>query len=952
MKRKLSAIPYTFMMLLSLLLTACGGGGEVSRDPGNNPDPDPTPTEQLSIALQIVDANGQPANDLSAETPLTIIATVTNSTGAAVGDELVTFTFNTAGLASFNNDTGTALTGSDGTARIGIIVGQNSGDGLVIANAGNADAAQIGFKSAGTDTVGVLPITIAMAIVDADGAPSNELATGSPLTVIATVTNTDGDVIPNELVTFTFNIEGLAVFDNDTGTALTNDQGVAQIGLVVGPNSGDGLVFANAGDADQAQIGFSSAGSDPVGEFPKIIEMTIVDANGDPSNELATGSPLYVLASVTDTDDNAVTNELVTFSFNTAGLAEFDNDTGTALTDDTGVARIGLLVGPNSGDGLVFADVEDAAQAQIGFSSAGADVTGELPASLELFASSIQLASSGNGEVELIAVVKNEQNILMEGVSVDFAANQDAQLQISQGVTSADGTARAVLTTLNKALRTITVTASTLTLEETVDVQVVGTEINLNAPSSVIINDTSPITILVADSDGKGIANEVVELTTTIGTLSDTTPTTDVNGQVTVEYSSNASGVDTIGASALNVTNSIDIAIQEDDFSFSSVPTEEVPLGQNANLTIRWYRENAPLVNGTVTVTASRGSLVTNVVQTNANGLATFQISSNNAGLSSLSAIGVDGNGDEVTARAEVEFIALDAHSINVDASPDLIGPEGETSTITAIVRDVTGNLVKNKLVNFELEDASNGFLRDASATTDSNGIASTVYNSGAVSSEDAVRVDAIVADNQSVTGFTTLTVGERAFDLSIGTGNSIESPDASTYLKTFSVFVSDSVGQPVSSADLTISSTPVKFSQGGTYRKGFWQWNPAIEIWENFTTAVCNNEDINGNGILDAGEDENGDGELTPGIIGTVNFANGNSVSDSNGQAIAELRYPKQFGPWTDVELTVFGNSAGSEAFDSLKLTFPVAAEDITEEDSPPPPNPFGSGQNCTDTL
>lgn len=843
MKRKLSAIPYTFMMLFSLLLTACGGGGEVTRDPGPGPGPDPgpDPTVQLSVALQIVDANGQPANELDADTPLTIIATVTNSSGAAVADELVTFSFNLDGLAAFNNDTGTALTGADGIARIGIIVGQNSGDGLVVASVENADPAQVGFKSSGTDTVGVLPISIAMAIVDANGQPSNELATGSPLTVIATVTNTDNVPIPNELVSFTFNIPDLAEFNNDTGTALTNADGVAQIGIVVGPNSGDGLVFANAGDADQAQVGFSSA---------------------------------------------------------------------------------------------------------------GADVVGELPTSLELFASSIQLASSGNGQVELIAVVKNEQNILMEGIDVDFSANQDAQLQITQGTTSADGTARAVLTTLNKALRTIMATASTVNLEQTIDVQVIGTEVNLNAPSSVILNDTTPITIIVADSDGKGIPNQVVEISASNGTLNDTMPTTDGNGQVSIQYTASASGVDTITASALNATNSIEIAVQEDDFSFSSVPTTEVELGDNANLTIRWYRENVPLVNGTVTVTASRGTLVSTVVQTGADGLATFQISSNNAGLSSLSAIGVDGSGQEVTARAEVEFIAVDSHSINVDASPDLIGPDGETSTITAIVRDVTGNLVKNKLVNFELEDASNGFLRDASATTDSNGIASTVYNSGAVSSEDAVKVVALVADNPSVTSFTTLTVGERAFDLSIGTGNDIEIPDPATYLKTFSVFVSDSVGQPVSNAELTVSSTPVKFSNGGTYRKGFWQWNPASELWENFVTAVCNNEDINGNGILDAGEDENGDGELTPGIIGTVNFQNGNPVSDANGQAIAELRYPQQFAPWTDVEITVFGTSSGSEAFDSLRLVLPIAAEDITEEDTPPPPNPFGSGQNCTDTL
>lgn len=683
------------------------------------------------------------------------------------------------------------------------------------------------------------------------------------------------------------------------------------------------------------------------------IALQIVDQGGQASNQLTSGAPLTIIATVTE-DGNAVGDELVTFTFNTAGLAEFSNDTGTALTNTDGVATIDILVGQSSGDGLVLANAGTADEAQIGFSSTGQVVVGEQPSSLEFFSSSIQLASSGSDEVELIAVIKNDQNILMEGIEVDFSADQGASLQVTQRTTLADGIARAILTTSDKSLRTITATAtvstSTDTLVETVAVDVVGTEINLNAPSSVIINDTSPITIIVADSDGEGIANQVVTLSSTIGSLSNTSPVTNENGQVTVDYTSPSAGNDSITASALNTSASIDVTVQEDDFSFSSVPSGDVTVGQDATIEIRWFKNNSPLVNGSVTVTASRGTLNTDTQQTDANGIATFIINSNNAGLSSLSAIGSDGSGSEVTARAEVEFVATDAQIINVDASPDLIGPDGQTSTITAVVRDGTGNLVKGKLINFRLDDISGGFISPNSATTDSNGIASTVYTSNSVSSEDAVIVYADVADDASVTDFTTLTVGDRAFDISIGTGREIETPDTSTYLKRFAVFVSDSVGQPVVNAELTVSSTPVKFAQGGTYRKGFWVWNADVEVWQTTVTAVCSNEDIDANGRLDSGEDTNNDGELTPGIIGTVSFENDVSRTDANGQANIELRYPKQFAPWTDVEITVFGSSAGSETSDNLRITLPIAAADVTEETSPPPPNPFGSSSLCTD--
>ncbi|WP_100657435.1 Ig-like domain-containing protein [Alteromonas flava] len=711
------------------------------------------------------------------------------------------------------------------------------------------------------------------------------------------------------------------------------------------------LLVACGGGGEVSREGPDNPDPTPPPASVMNIALEIVDGSGQPSNELTSGAPLTVIATVT-LDGAPVNDELVTFSFNIDGLAEFGNDTGTALTGTDGVARIDIVVGEDSGDGLVVANAGNAAAATIGFRSSGSVVVGELPTSLELFASSIQLASSGSDQVELIALVKNEQNILMEGIAVDFSANQSASLQIINGVTQADGIARAILTTSNKSLRTITATAATSNLSNTVDVEVVGTEINLNAPSSVIINDTSPtITIIVADSDGEGIPNQTVQLSSVIGSLDNESPTTNANGQVTVGYSSAVSGLDTITASALNTQAAIDIAVQEDDFSFSTLPAEEVELGDDATIVIRWFKDNAPLVNGTVTVTASRGTLDSNTQVTDADGLATFTINSNNAGISSLSAIGTDGSGGEVTARASVEFIATDAQVINVDASPDLIGPEGRTSTITAIVRDGAGNLVKGKLINFELSDTSGGFISPNSATTDSNGIASTVYTSNATSSEDAVIIRARVADNPAVTEFTTLTVGERAFDLSVGTGKDIQIPDSASYLKEIAVFVSDSVGQAVGNVNLTVSSTPVKFAQGGGYFKGDWAWDPDLRVWYTIPTIFCPNEDIDGNGFLDAGEDTNGDGELTPGIIGTVAFKDGLNRTDANGQATIELRYPKQFGPWTDVMITAFGNSSGSEAQDSLQLTLPIAAVDATQEASPPPPNPFGRVADCSTT-
>lgn len=700
-------------------------------------------------------------------------------------------------------------------------------------------------------------------------------------------------------------------------------------------------------DRDSASGGGTGGGTTPT----YTVALSIAGQNGDATNALSATSPLIVTATVSSSDGGSVSDQLITFSFSQDGLAEFSNDSGTALTNANGVATIGLLVGNDSGDGLVLGGLDSGELGQVGFSSSGSAQAGNAPASLELYASSTQLASSGSDDIELIAVIKNAQNILLSGVDVSFAADNGAELQIIQGTSAADGTARALLTSRNNPEnRTITATVSSGIFSETVDIQIVGTEVNVDGPSSVVLGDTIDVTIKVADSDGNGLASRTVNLTASQGTIV-STATTDAEGQVTVQYQAVNSGANTITAMALNAQGSLNFTVQEDSFSFTTVPTEDVPLGDSATLSITWLRDNTPFVGGQITLSSSRGTIAAPTATTDANGVASFSIQSNNAGVTSITAEGLDGDGQTVSARTQFEFIATTPATIIVDASPDLIGPEGQTSTISAIIRDATGNLVKGQVINFRVEDVSGGFVSPNSSTTDSNGIASVVYTSNAVSSEDAVIVHAEVAANTTVTDFTTLTVGDRAFDISLGTGPNIQIPDDSSYLKEFAVFVSDAVGRPVANVDLTVSATPVKFSAGGVYRKGFWVYDTDLDVWISFTTATCANEDINANGSLDAGEDTNGDGRLTPGIIGTVGFANGNATNQ-NGQATLEVRYPKAFGPWTDVEISVFGQSSGSEAVESQNFTFSVAAEDLDDQAAPPPPNPFGRGDVCTDTL
>jgi hypothetical protein len=682
------------------------------------------------------------------------------------------------------------------------------------------------------------------------------------------------------------------------------------------------------------------------------ISLNIVNQDDVTDRNLTIDNPLTVVATVKYENGGTVADTLVTFTIEDADLAVFSNDTGTARTNDNGVAELMFTVGTISGDGQIVATIASGETATTTFSAEGTAQDSELPATLELYASAVQLASSGLDEIELIAVVKNSQSVLMEGVDVSFSAAADdgVEIQLDQPTTEADGTARAILTSQNNAAnRTVTVTAQTTYLTQTVSIGIVGTEVVIDGASSMILGDSVELTLQVQDSDGVAITEQAIALSAENGTLSSTSVTSGADGQAEVTYTGTTSGIDIITASALNATTSFSISVQEDEFSFTTVPAEDVPLDEVTELTVTWNKDGAPYVGGVITFSASRGDISAADTTTDVSGQASFTLSSTNAGVSAITATGIDSDGNEVSARIEMEFIATEPDSIQADASPDLIGPDGETSTITAIVRDDSGNLVKGAIVSFNVDDVSTGSISPSQATTGSNGIATTVFTSGSVTSEDAVVITAQISDDVGVSDSVYLTVGNRAFDISIGTGNLIESPDDTTYLKEFAIFVTDSVGQPIEGVSLTASTTPVKYTNDGQYRKGYWVWEDPI--WVPYYTASCDNEDINANGILDEGEDTNGDTFLTPGIVGTVTFQDSN-LTDENGQAVIEIRYPRNYASFYDAEITVFAQSTGSEASAATNYTFSVATDDINDEDVSPPVSPFGINSVCTDNL
>ena len=179
-------------------------------------------------------------------------------------------------------------------------------------------------------------------------------------------------------------------------------------------------------------------------------------------------------------------------------------------------------------------------------------------------------------------------------------------------------------------------------------------------------------------------------------------------------------------------------------------------------------------------------------------------MSSTNAGPAIITATTPTG----LSTTRNVEFIASVVDTVSVQASPTTVGT-GEQSEVTALVRDPTGNLVKNQVVNFELADVTGGFLSLASAVTNSQGQAQTFYTGGNVpSSVDGVDVRAYVGDPVAPAAEDTvsLTVAQQELFLVIGTGNDLFEPTTASFAKEWNIIVTDAVGNAVANAPVQVS--------------------------------------------------------------------------------------------------------------------------------------------------
>ena len=245
------------------------------------------------------------------------------------------------------------------------------------------------------------------------------------------------------------------------------------------------------------------------------------------------------VVSVLDQDGSPLTGAVVSFSVTAGGGTLSDT---IATTDANGRARSTLTLGSQLGSNTVAATV-----ARLGTVTFTATATEQTPHSLTKVSGDGQEGPAGVAlAAPFVVSVLDEDGAAVIGVVVTFSVTAGGgTLSDTTATTNANGQAATTLTlTLSSDTETNTVEATVEGLEsETFTATAVGQAI----PDSLrkvygdgqegTVGDqlAEPFVVSVSDEDGAAIAGAVVTFSVTAGggTLSNTTATTDANGQAT-----------------------------------------------------------------------------------------------------------------------------------------------------------------------------------------------------------------------------------------------------------------------------------------------------------------------------------------------------------------------------------------------------------------------------------
>ena len=414
------------------------------------------------------------------------------------------------------------------------------------------------------------------------------------------------------------------------------------------------------------------------------------------------------------------------------------------------------------------------------------------PAALNLFSASNTMLATADTLSEgdtLTAIVTDSNSNTISGATVTFSITASTgAIIVTQATTDNTGTATAVLTTGgNPTLRTITVSATSGGVSDSLSVDVVDANSPPTTPASVAaLNLFAGSAQLFADAD---TASEGVQLTAVVTNANgnvitgvpvsftvDAGPAAIVVTRDTTDSTGTAVGVVTTAGVTTPRTVQVSASVTSGGTTFTdtvSLPVighatkilgtiSDVRLTPAGSLTVNAIAQDAdgnPVPNVPVTFVVSAGSIApTTALITNASGAtsnATITAGSVQPGgviTVTMTAPGATADSVNVTVVPSVSSIVLRSSSATMKADADTTA---EGVTVTAVVADASGVLLDSEKVNFSLGTCATaggtGALTPGSATTGADGTASTIVTTpGNATFPRTINVRAISVSDSS----------------------------------------------------------------------------------------------------------------------------------------------------------------------------------------------------------
>lgn len=400
-----------------------------------------------------------------------------------------------------------------------------------------------GLSSAGNDTNNdngtTDEITITLAI-------SNTTVTGaSPVNVSATVMQGTNAVV-GRAVTFETD---LGAFSPASGSALTDESGIATIILTAGTIRGAGEVSASlsSGETSTVPLGFNTQGDDINVGGDISVNVSLIDENGNPTNTITASKPGRVVATL-----DGINIPLIVSFTSTVG----DIPIASAITDDSNLAIVDIFAGDTLGAGEVTATITSGESGKAIFVVGSSTVSmgsGE-PFIKGVADISLEQISAGGTSVISVSIVDDQGNLFTEPVDVNFSSSCSAQsvAKLSSPITTSNGIATSTYLAqgcVGDDPINVTANAGGINLSAAGSINVLPADIgsiefisaspqNIGLVGAGIVSgsESSTIVFKVKDTDGNPYNNRVVNfaLNTDVGgiSLSQNEATSNAEGMV------------------------------------------------------------------------------------------------------------------------------------------------------------------------------------------------------------------------------------------------------------------------------------------------------------------------------------------------------------------------------------------------------------------------------------